>query len=122
MGKSKISFFRRNKIIIVFFIIFFSYVGYTLFMNEEKNKELEYEAEQYDKEIAALKEQIEGLKLEIEKSQSHEVIEKIAREKLKMVKPNEIIYIIQDNNTDVESSDKTEVESTEKSEDSTSDQ
>lgn len=91
-------------------------------MNEEKNKELEYEAEQYDKEIAALKEQIEGLKLEIEKSQSHEVIEKIAREKLKMVKPNEIIYIIQDNNTDVESSDKTEVESTEKSEDSTSDQ
>lgn len=96
MRKSKKGFFKRNKIIIVFFIIFFIYIGYTVISNEAKYKELKAEEENYNKEIAILKEEIESLKIEIEKSQSHEMIEKIAREKLKMVKPNEIIYIIQD--------------------------
>lgn len=103
MRKSKKGFLRRNKIIIVFFIIFFIYIGYTIFSNETKYKELKAEENNYNKEIEALKEEIESLKIEIEKSQSHETIEKIAREKLKMVKPNEIIYIIQDNEKDTDS-------------------
>lgn len=97
MKKSKKGFLKRNKIIIVFFVIFFIYVGYTIVSNESKYKELKADEEKYNKEIAVLKEEIESLKIEIEKSQSHEMIEKIAREKLKMVKPNEIIYIIQEN-------------------------
>lgn len=97
MKKSKKGFLKRNKIIIVFFVIFFIYVGYTIVSNESKYKELKSDEEKYNKEIAVLKEEIESLKIEIEKSQSHEMIEKIAREKLKMVKPNEIIYIIQEN-------------------------
>lgn len=97
MKKSKRGFLKRNKIIIVFFIIFFAYIAYTVVSNEAKYKELKAEEASYNKEIAVLKEEIESLKIEIEKSQSHEMIEKIAREKLKMVKPNEIIYIIQDN-------------------------
>ncbi len=96
MRKSKKGFLKRNKIIIVFFFVFFLYVSYTIISNEAKYKELKVEEENYNKEIARLKEEIETLKIEIEKSQSHEIIEKIAREKLKMVKPNEIIYIIQD--------------------------
>jgi len=101
MKKSKKGFLKRNKIIIVFFIIFFVYIGYTVISNESRYKELKTEEENYNEEITVLKEEIESLKIEIEKSQSHEIIEKIAREKLKMVKPNEIIYIIQDNEEEI---------------------
>jgi len=101
MKKSKKSFLKRNKIIIVFFIIFFVYIGYAVISNESKYKELKDEEESYNKEIVVLREEIESLKIEIEKSQSHEMVEKIAREKLKMVKPNEIIYIIQDSEEEI---------------------
>ncbi|WFD10503.1 cell division protein FtsL [Tepidibacter hydrothermalis] len=55
---------------------------------------------EYKKEIKSLKEQIKQedenikkVKAEIENYKTDEYIEKIAREKLKMVKPGEIIYI-----------------------------
>jgi cell division protein DivIC len=55
---------------------------------------------QYKKEIKNLNEQIKqeeesikNVKKEIENYKTDEYIEKIARERLKMVKPGEIIYI-----------------------------
>jgi len=47
-----------------------------------------------DAEIEGLKKDIKKLNVELEYAKTPEAIEEIAREKLKMVKANEIIYII----------------------------
>ncbi len=91
--KSK-SFFRRNKFLMLFLILLLGYYSYS---TVQTNKKLaEYRIVQAD-----LKSEIESLEIEIEQlsdtydyTQTPEAIEQIAREKLKMVKPNEIIYLI----------------------------
>lgn len=55
-----------------------------------------YEEEKQSRmlELAKLEEDINKLNEEIEHAQDPEFIEKMAREKLKMVKPNETVYIV----------------------------
>lgn len=57
---------------------------------------LKVEEELNNETISELQLEIEDLEDKLKSSESIENIEKIAREKLQMVKPNEIVYIIQE--------------------------
>ncbi|BEP27902.1 FtsB family cell division protein [Helicovermis profundi] len=89
-------FIIRNKLIIIFFVLFTVYISYTLYNQNIKFDELKKEELFYDNNIKNSNKKIEEINEEIKQSESLDAIEKIAREKLNMVKPNEIIYIIQD--------------------------
>jgi len=70
------------------------YFVYNLYSAELKLREYEGQQEMLDAEIEGLKKDIKKLNVELEYAKTPEAIEEIAREKLKMVKANEIIYII----------------------------
>jgi len=96
--KGTARFLKRNRVIVLFAIAFLIYVGVTLVRQEIKFRELLAEEALCQAKIVLLKEDVDELQEELENASSPETIEKIAREKLKMVKPNEIIYIIQEDN------------------------
>lgn len=97
--KGAARFLKRNRVVVLFAIAFFVYVGVTILRQEVKLHQLKAEEAACQAEIMLLKEDVEELEEELENASSPETIERIAREKLKMVKPNEIIYIIQENET-----------------------
>lgn len=66
----------------------------TLMRQEMKLAELNREELNHKTQMEALKKEISSLEQEIMKSQSSEFIEQMAKEKLKMVKNDEIIYYI----------------------------
>ena len=94
--RKKVVAVKRNKYLILFMVVFLSYIGYTVVKTEIKIQELKANEAILKEELNKLTEEKETLTKELENSKSLESIEKIAREKLKMVKPNEVIYIIQD--------------------------
>lgn len=89
----------RHKVLIVFLIAFFSYFIFTLITQEIKLREYKAEEVRLTQEIERLNDEKIQLEEDLRNSQSLENIEKIAREKLKMVMPNEIIYVIQSQST-----------------------
>ncbi len=89
-------FFRRNQITIVFLIVFMVYVSVTFVRQEIKLRELRFEESNLISKIQTLNTDITNLEIEIEETAGLAYVEKLAREKLKMVKSNEIIYIIQE--------------------------
>lgn len=95
MSKKKF-FFKRNQITFVFLIVFMVYVSVTFVRQEIKLRELKFDESNLVAEIQMLNSDIIKLEEEIEATQGLTYVEKLAREKLKMVKPNEIIYIIQE--------------------------
>lgn len=94
--KKKKTVVKRNKYLILFLVVFLSYVGYSVVQTEIKIQELKAKETTLKEELMKLTEEKETLAQQLEESKSLESIERIAREKLKMVKPNEVIYIIQD--------------------------
>jgi len=70
------------------------YFVYNLYSAEIKLREYEGQQEALNAEIEALKKDVKKLSVELEYAKTPEAIEELAREKLKMVKANEIIYII----------------------------
>ncbi len=94
MKKIKRKFFRRNRVTILIIVIIMVYYAYNMYQTDLKLKE--YKGVQLDlkSEIESLERDINRLTDEYAYSQTLEAVEKIAREKLKMVKPNEIIYLI----------------------------
>lgn len=89
-------FFRRNKISILFFTILFLYLSVTVVGQERSMRDLQHEQRELQEIVDNLKKEKSEKEKMVEESSKPEFIEKTAREKLKMVKPNEIIYIIQD--------------------------
>ena len=86
----------RHKFLVLFIIAFSIYFVVTIINQEIMLKELKVEEVRLNQEIERLSEEKENLEQDLEESQSLENIEKIARSKLKMVMPNEIIYVIQE--------------------------
>lgn len=87
-------FFNKNKIVIILALVVLLYFSYILIKQELKYNELMDDKIYYANEIDRLKEVIEELNKKIDEISTPEYIEQIARERLKMVKPDEIIYII----------------------------
>lgn len=101
-GKKRKKFFKRNRISIIMTLIVVSYLSIVLINQQIKLHELKKEEAKTLSRIREL-ETIKGeLEKKIEQGDDLDFIEKVAREKLKMVKPNEIIYIIQDENKEKE--------------------
>ena len=97
-----VKFLKRNIMLIVIMIIFFIYFVYTMYTTNEKLNEYRKIQNDLNQEIANLESNLNRLHNELEYAQTTEAIEKIAREKLKMVKPNEIIYMIKGLDNDAE--------------------
>ena len=89
-------FIIKNRIVLLFGFILVAYMSYIMISQEIKHRELVADREAYLEEIGRLKNQIDGLEDLIEEISTPEHIEKMAREMLQMVKPDEIIYIIED--------------------------
>ncbi len=98
--KGTARFLKRNRVVVLFAVAFLIYVGFTFVRQEVKLRQLRAEEAACQAKIVLLKEDVDELENELENASSPETIERIAREKLKMVKPNEIIYIIQEDNTE----------------------
>lgn len=87
-------FFKRNRLTILILVLVLGYYTYNMIKTDAK-------LEAYKEVKASLRGEIETLERDINRladeyaySQTPEAVEKIAREKLKMVRPNEIIYLI----------------------------
>ncbi len=92
MGKSR----RRNysKLIIkIIFILSVFYVSSTFYDQHKEMKHLESRKQILLEDIGSMEKDIQSLKEQIENSDTDEHIEKIAREHLKMVKKDELIFI-----------------------------
>ena len=85
--------FSAQFMLVIVFILFIVYTLITSFVFQIK-KLNEYKAEilSLNKQISSIKEQIEDLK-KIEDGDTNEDLETIARDRLNMVKPDEIVYI-----------------------------
>lgn len=94
--KKRKSTLSRNKYLILFLVLFIGYVGYSVFNTEIRIHELKAKEAALQDELKKLSVEKEQLLKDLEDSRSLESIERIAREKLKMVKPNEVIYIIKE--------------------------
>ena len=87
---------RRNKYFILFFIILIVYFSYNYIQQEIKLNDLSQEI--YDQKLRSneLDKEIEKLQDELQNIKSKKNIENLARKKLKMIKSDEILYIIQE--------------------------
>lgn len=94
MKKIKRKFFKRNRVTILIILIILGYYAYNMYQTDLKLKEYKQTQSVLKSEIESLERDINRLVDEFAYSQTPEAVEKIAREKLKMVKPNEIIYLI----------------------------
>ncbi len=94
MKKTKNKFFRRNRVTILIILVILGYYAYNVHQTNLKLKEYKDVQANLKSEIESLERDINRLTDEYTYSQTPEAVEKIAREKLKMVKPNEIIYLI----------------------------
>ncbi len=94
MKKIKRKFFKRNRVTILIILIILGYYAYNMYQTDLKLKEYKQTQLVLKSEIESLERDINRLVDEFAYSQTPEAVEKIAREKLKMVKPNEIIYLI----------------------------
>ena len=103
MGKKKNTKKRKNiSIFLVVLAVLSVYVVVTSVKQEFIIRDLTKENEMADRDLKRLKEDIKDLEKKIDKSETVEYIEKIAREELDMVKPNEIIYKDKDKKEDKE--------------------
>ncbi len=91
MGKKKINVYALTLAVFILFLI-----GYTLWAFVHQGIEIR----KYKKEVAKLQKEIQTESEDMKKLKEEKVnykkpeyIEKIARERLKMVKPGEVIYI-----------------------------
>lgn len=87
---------RSGLLIVLIFLMAFGYYAYNMYLADQKLQEYLSDQEVLKAEIEQLEREINRLSDEYAYAQTPEAIEKIAREKLKMVKPNEIIYLLKE--------------------------
>ncbi len=95
MGRQK-HFLKKNRIVVLISMVIILYVGVTFLQQEMKIRELEYERDYIETEIESLNADITDLESKIEETKGLNYVEQVAREKLKMVRSDEIVYIIDD--------------------------
>ncbi len=89
-------FIYKNKIILLISVVLLVYMSYVLIRQEIKYQELLTDRDEYTSQIDELMVTISELNDMINEISTPAYIEKMAREKLQMVKPDEIIYILED--------------------------
>lgn len=93
---------RKLNIINFLFTVFVMYFAYTAFTQYQMLNDLNKEINEKKVEKAKFEKEVSELKKDVEKMNDEEalldIVEKIARDQYKMVKPNEIIYIDKNKN------------------------
>jgi len=92
-NKRKKSKVKRNRPLFLIVLVILLYVSWILISQRIKLQELTKQEEELQKKVEQLKEEEQRLAEERELLNDPKYIERVARERLKMVKPNEIIYI-----------------------------
>ncbi|WP_055078422.1 FtsB family cell division protein [Lagierella massiliensis] len=82
---------RKSNLIFVLFILTFTYFPYALAKQGIKISEYEKELNSYTNKKQEIIEEISTLKKDYEKRETLEFAEKVAREKLGMIKPKEYL-------------------------------
>lgn len=72
---------------------FLIYLIVVSFQQRESKSALEEEKSMSQQDLVEINREIDGLEEELDSVDSKEFIEKVAREKLKMVGPNDIVYV-----------------------------
>lgn len=101
----------KNKKVKLRYVVLFAIVIYSIISVVNQRmlvRDLELKKQQLKEEIVALEEDVKNLDETIKNSDSSEFIEKVAREDLGMVKPNEIIYVDKNKKNNKSSSSKSE--------------
>ncbi len=96
------SYIKRHPILMLIFVLGFAYSGVTWVNQEIKLREYYAKEKACQEQISILKEEVEIARQDLDTISSTQSIEKLAREKLKMVRPNEIIYIIQEDKIEID--------------------
>lgn len=91
---------KRFKVSHLIILALAVYLGITFINQQSEIKELEKERLQKQQEIERLNSEIMDIEEKLKYTDSLEYIEKMAREELKMVKPDEIIIIDTNKNKD----------------------
>ncbi len=86
--------FRKKNIAILILVFVLLLVAYTKFNQQKEFQRLTKERAFYEAEISRLETLKEALEEELKNASRPEYIENIARQKLKMVKPTEMIFIV----------------------------
>lgn len=93
---------RKLNIVNLLFSVFVLYFAYTAFTQYQMLNELNDEIDIKKTEKAEIEKEVQELQADVEKMSNEEklleLVEKIARNQYKMVKPNEIIYIDKNKN------------------------
>lgn len=88
--------FKRHKLIILVFVVVFIYFSYNYFRQEIKLQELSQEKYLKKIELQEKDSEVKKLRKDLKEVKSNENISRLAREKLKMVYPGEVLYIIEE--------------------------
>lgn len=85
----------RKKIRVrhILVVLLVAYVGYTLFAQHMEIKQARADETRIKSQIEQLQKENERIKAELELMQSDQYIEKLAREKLGLIKPGEVMFI-----------------------------
>ncbi|MDF2948825.1 MAG: septum formation initiator family protein [Sedimentibacter sp.] len=93
---------RKLNIVNLLFSVFVLYFAYTAFTQHQMLNELNDEIDKKKTEKAEIEKEVQELQVDVEKMNNEEklleLVEKIARNQYKMVKPNEVIYIDKNKN------------------------
>lgn len=89
-------FIKRNRFVFLTMTFLCAYFFYNYHITSAKMDELRATRASLETEIGTLEDEVARLKDAYDYVQTEEAIERQAREKLKMVKSNEIIYYIRD--------------------------
>lgn len=93
---------RKFNVLNFLFIVFVMYFAYTAFNQYEMLNDLNSQIAERETMKAKAEKKVSGLKSDVEKLNDEEalmeIVEKIARDQYKMVKPNETIYIDKNRN------------------------
>ncbi len=84
---------KGNKPFYMLLLVIGLYVGWIFVDQQLRLHKLAEQEGTYKKRVEQLKQEVARREEEIKSANTPEFIEKVAREQLKMVKPNEIIYI-----------------------------
>lgn len=102
----KRSIIHRNRLLMGLVVLFLIYIGAIFVRQEVSIRQLKAEEIQVKAQLSSLNEEIQLLQEDLEASQSLSYVEKIAREKLKMVKPDEVVYVLKEAVPAAQQSDK----------------
>ncbi|MCK8059527.1 MULTISPECIES: septum formation initiator family protein [unclassified Fusibacter] len=96
MAKKKLRIIRRNRFVFLGVLII-AVLCLLVWTNQEiKLKEMAYDQKHYEEVKATLSAEVEELRVQVDALGSDEAIEEYARERLQMIKKDEIQYIIKE--------------------------